>query len=225
MSVKNALEKFVYASEVPEALVKEMESAATTVRLNRGTYFVHAGDACKGVALLSEGDIRVFKTGPTGREITLYHVEPGQTCLLTLNGALTGEAYPAHAIVEADVEAVVLPVASFRKWVDRDTDFRRFIFRSMAERIGDLMGLFDEVAFGRMDRRLAEFLDRAFADGSGGGKTLQITHDQIAAELGSAREVISRILKDFERQGILALGRGRLELKDRKALQELVLRR
>lgn len=225
MDVKSALEKFPYSGDVPASLVEEMRRSASTVRLEAGTYFCHIGDACRRVAFLERGDIRVFKTGPTGREITLYHVEPGQTCLLTLNGALTGEPYPADALIEEEVEAVVLPVAAFRRWVDREPAFRTFVFRSMAERISDLMALFDEVAFGRLDRRLAEFLLEAFQESSSPGGVLQMTHDQIAAELGSAREVISRLLKDFERQGILSIGRGKLEFKDGEPLQSILQRR
>lgn len=222
VNVRSALEHFSGRPDLPSSLVEEMERAASTVRVARGTFYCHVGDACKGVALLERGDIRVFKTGPTGREITLYHVSPGQTCLLTLNGALTGEPYPADALVEEDVEAAVLPVAQFRSWMDRHPSFRLFVFRSMAERIADLMSLVDEVAFGKLNQRLAEFLLAGFSPAATPGAVLQVTHDQIAAELGSAREVISRLLKDFERQGALRLGRGKLELQDESRLRSLL---
>ncbi len=225
MNVRSALDRFTFGRDVPTSIIEEMEKTASTVSINRGTFYCHAGDLCKGVAFLGKGDIRVFKTGPTGREITLYHVSPGQTCLLTLNGALTGDPYPADALVEEDVEASVLPVATFRSLVDRDPAFRLFVFRSMAERIADLMSLVDEVAFGKLNLRLAEFLLAGFRQGPAPGGVLQATHDQIAAELGSAREVISRLLKDFERQGVLRIGRGRLELQDESRLRGLIDRK
>lgn len=225
MDVRTALGRFASGVDLPPGLVEEMQRVASKVRLARGTVFCRAGDPCKGVGLLEKGSIRVFKTGPTGREITLYHVTPGQTCLLTLNGALTGEAYSADALVEEDVEAAVLPVESFREWVDRDPAFRRFIFHSIAVRLSDLMALFDEVAFGRLDRRLAEFLLTSSNNRRLTEDVVHMTHDQIASELGSAREVISRLLKDLERQGILSLGRGKLEIRNRDLLEEIVQRK
>jgi len=220
MDTSSILGLFDFFREAPEPLRREMEQAAEHVRLDQGTYYCHMGDPCTRVALLGRGRIRVFKTGENGREITLYQVTPGETCLLTLNGALTGQPYPASAIAEEDVEAAAIPVPKFRSWVDRDTALRRFIFDVMAQRLSDLMTLVDEVTFNRMDRRLAEFLLDKFGQSPARDATLAMTHDQIASELGTAREVISRLLKDLERQAAVRLGRGRVDLLDASRLRE-----
>jgi len=218
------LSLFDFFQDAPADLRAEMERSAKYVHLDQGTFYCHIGDPCTKVALLGRGRIRVFKTGENGREISLYHVTPGETCLLTLNGALTGEPYPASAIVEEEAEAAALPVDGFRSWVDRDPALRRFIFDVMAHRLSDLMTLVDEVTFNRMDRRLGEFILDKVGRITPAQSTLAMTHDQIASELGTAREVVSRLLKDLERQEIVSLGRGRVELLNEQRLRETIHR-
>lgn len=224
MDTASILGLFEFFRDAPPALRGEMERSAKYVQLDQGNFYCHIGDPCTKVALLGRGRIRVFKTGENGREISLYHVTPGETCLLTLNGALTGQPYPASAVVEEEIEAAALPVANFKSWVDRDAALRRFIFDVMAHRLSDLMTLVDEVTFNRMDRRLGEFILDKIGKISPPQSTLAMTHDQIASELGTAREVISRLLKDLERQAIVSLGRGRVELLNEGRLRETIHR-
>ena len=166
--------------------------------------------------LVLEGSVRVQKLSESGKEMSLYRVEGGQSCVLTTSCLLAGENYVAEAVTETPVRAVALPLAAFHEALAASQPFREFVFRSYGERIAGLILLLEAVAFGRMDGRLAQCLiDRADAEG-----TLATTHQELASELGTAREVVSRLLKEFERNGWVELGRGRIVLHDLAALRE-----
>ncbi len=179
-----------------------------------GSVLFRDGDSCAGYVLVLEGAARVQKTDPEGREIVLYRIEEGQSCMLTTACLLGGTRYPAEGIAETDMRMVLLPAATFEAAMDGSRAFRRFVMRGIGKRIADLMLLIEDVAFGQMDRRLAR---RLLALDPGDG-VLRLTHQQLATELGTAREVVSRLLKDFERRGWLQLGRGWLRLLDRPSL-------
>jgi CRP/FNR family transcriptional regulator len=155
-----------------------------------------------------EGSVRVQKLAENGREITLYRVESGGSCVLTTSCLLARERYPAEGITETEVIAAMIPLALFEKALDTSAGFRRFVFSTYAQRISHLILLVEEVAFGRIDERLAQcLLEMREVD-----NTVEATHQVLAAELGTAREVISRQLKEFERRGWIALQRGRIEI-------------
>lgn len=156
-------------------------------------------------------------TAESGREIVLYRVDAGETCVLTTACLLAHEAYSAEGITESQVRAVTISARTFHELLGRSTVLREFVFRSYGSRISDLMLLVEEVAFKRIDLRLARFL----ADRADAGGNLGATHQAIAVELGTAREVVSRQLKEFERQGLVALSRGRISVRDAAALREM----
>ena len=185
----------------------------------RGTVLYEHGTPCPLVPFILEGTVRVYKVGESGREITLYRVEAGQICVLSCSCALTGVEgrLPAIAVAETDVVMLALPSYQFRRLLQTHPALQQMINAIFAERLSEMMMVVEEVAFQRVDLRLAEWLLKATAPPALGHVAL--THAQIAVELGSAREVVSRILKDFERRGFVHLGRGRLELADRAALR------
>ena len=167
--------------------------------------------------LLLEGTVRVQQVSANGREIVLYRVTSGESCIMTTACLLSGDTYNAEGITEIPVKAVAVPKAVFEELLARSADFRHFVFAHYASRITDLLHVVEEVAFERIDKRLAQkLLDRA--DGS---DRLNATHQDLAVELGSAREVISRHLKEFQRRGWLELTRGQIHLSDRTSLQGL----
>ena len=210
---------FYEASEA--GLQNVIAQHARPVVLEQGTYFFRAGAACECIPLVSHGDVRVFLTGESSREITLYHVEAGQTCLLTLNAALLNTPYTADAIVEKEVKAHVVPVHTFKQWFDENDSVRQYVLGTMAQRITELMTLVSEITFGRLEMRLADYLLRHSTQNEAGGQVLCMTHEHIAAELGTVREVISRVLKEFERMGAVNIQRGRIELRDSRILETL----
>ena len=195
-------------ADVP--LINELKREAQFARIPAGQDIFVDGDRVDGIALLLSGVVRVYKIGETGREITLYRFGLGQSCILTANAILSQKSFPAIATVEEDAEAVMIPADVFRGWVNRYDLWREFVFDLLSERLSTVMAVVDEVVFKRMDRRVASLLlNQAKVRNS-----LRITHQEIAAELGSSREVISRILEDFSREGLIESGRGTIEILD-----------
>jgi CRP/FNR family transcriptional regulator len=185
--------------------------------LPAGSVLFADGGACQGFLLLLDGCVRVQKVAETGREIVLYRVEPGQTCVLTTNCLLADDRYGAEGIAETPLRGLMLAPSAFESLLARSAVFRRFVFSAYGSRISDLLMLIEEVAFGRIDVRLSHLLATR-ADGLG---VVCATHHDLAVELGTAREVVSRQLKDFERRGWVTLARGRLRVDDRAALRGL----
>lgn len=220
--VHSILQRFSFYRDAPTTLQGIIVQHAQVATLPEGAYFYREGDSSALIPFVAEGSVRVFKASETGREITLYHVGPGNSCILTASCVLTGARYPASAVVEqgAPVKAVVVPSADFYKWVDEYESVRRFVFDLMSERLLTLMQLVDQVAFGRMDRRLANYLMQHFENNGIALRTITVTHEQIADELGTAREVISRLLKEFERAGAIEVARGRLRLVNEALLKK-----
>ncbi len=165
------------------------------------------GDSCSGIAFILSGEIRVYKIGETGREITLYEIGPGETCILNASCILAGQSYPANAVTLSDVEMLLLPSEVFRRLIADDESMRRFVFSLLGERLSGVMALVEEVAFGRMDVRLLDYLVEKAENGR-----LDTTHQNIANDLGTSREVVSRLLKDLERQGKVILSRNAITL-------------
>ena len=197
-----------------QGLLREFQQKAFYARIPEGHDVFVEGDRADAIALLISGVVRVYKIGEMGREITLYRFGNGESCILTANAILNQKTFPAVAVVESEAEAVMIPADAFRDWLRRYDLWREFLFELLSQRLASVMSILDEVVFRRMDARIAAFvLDRAKA----GGK-IQITHQEIASELGTSREVVSRILEGFGSAGLVAAGRGELEVLDTEAL-------
>jgi CRP/FNR family transcriptional regulator len=159
--------------------------------------------------------VRIYKIGETGREITLYRFGNGESCILTANAILSQKNFPAVATVEQEVEAVMIPADTFRDWVRRYDLWREFVFELLSQRLSSVMAIVEEVAFRRMDARLASLL----TERGRRSDLIHMTHQEIGSELGSSREVISRILEDFSAQAMVEVSRGMIKILDREALQ------
>jgi CRP/FNR family transcriptional regulator, anaerobic regulatory protein len=170
---------------------------------------------CHGFPLLLEGSIKVVKQAASGRELMLYRVAPGGSCIITSSCLLGHSDYNARGIAESPLSLLLLPAPVFGQLMLDHAPFRDFVFHLFAERIGELMQLVEEVAFARLDQRLAKLL-LARND-----SVLNVTHQQLADELGSVREIVSRLLKGFAEQGLVSLGREHLTITDRVRLQEI----
>ncbi|MFQ5582086.1 MAG: Crp/Fnr family transcriptional regulator [Mariprofundaceae bacterium] len=187
------------------------------LQIAKGSVLFRDGDSCGSYVLVISGAIRVQKMDSQGREIVLYRVEEGQTCMLTTICLMGSQEYPAEGIAETDVELAMLPLNGFEHALAASTGFRRFVMNSIGQRICDLMQLVEDVAFGRMDARLARLLLRR----SRQQDELDCTHQELAFELGTAREVVSRLLKDFENRKWVQLSRGKIKLRNAGALTEI----
>lgn len=193
----------------------QLASRAQFRSLRAGTVYLQEGDSCAGIALVTSGRMRVSRASPTGREITLYHVGPGETCILSAGCVMRGSSYPARATVAEDVTALVVPGDLFRHLVATNEPIRSFILGHFGERLATVMALVEEVAFAAIDRRLAQWLASEFRRTRG---PLTLSHEEIAAHLGTARVVVSRVLETFEDRGWLSLGRRRIDVREPTAL-------
>jgi CRP/FNR family transcriptional regulator len=196
-------------------LRREFQQTAFFARIPAGRDVFVEGDRAEAIALLLSGAVRVYKIGETGRQITLYRFGLGESCILTANAILSQQTFPAIATVEQDAEAVMIPAQAFRDWVRRYDQWRGFVFDLLSQRLSSVMAVVEEVAFRRMDARLAGFL----LDHSQRRHPLRITHQEIASELGSSREVISRLLEGFAGEGMIRQERGLVEILDIPALK------
>lgn len=170
------------------------------------------GAPCQGFPLLLSGEVRVARGSAAGRSLELYRVAPGELCVASTSCLFGHGLLVAHGVTTEPTELVVISPAGFERWVV-DAGFRQFVFGIFADRLADLMALVEAVAFQRLDQRLAGAL-------LGHGNTLHTTHQALADELGTVREIVTRLLKRFERAGWLRLGRERIELLDAGALRQ-----
>lgn len=198
---------------MPEAVASAILAETLPLRAPAGAPMFDAGSPCQAFPMLLSGSIRVSKTAENGRELLLYRVTPGEACILTSSCLLGNTAYSARGIAESELDGLVLPKPVFNRLVEEQPAFRDYIFGLFSARLVDLMGLVEEVAFRRVDQRLAGIL------AGKGENVLSVTHQALADELGSAREIVSRVLKGFEDQGWVALGRQQIRIQNAKALQ------
>ncbi len=195
-------------------LARVFAEAAWLARIPAGHAVFAEGDQVDAIALLISGVVRVYKVGDNGRAITLYRFGLGESCILTANAILSRQSFPAIATVEQEAEAVMLPADTFRQWVRQHDLWRAFVFDLLSQRLVSVMVLVDEVAFQRLDTRVAVLL----LERSERHNPIAITHQAIADELGSSREVISRLLEDFTARGLISAARGSITVLDPAAL-------
>lgn len=189
----------------------------TMARLKPKTVLFQPGDTARGFVLLLSGRIHVYLTGRSGRELLLYSVTPGETCLQTTLGLLGEAPYSGEGVTETDAEAVIIPPALFLKLMDQSARFRAFVFRAFAARLSDAFFVLEQVAFVKVEARLArEILNRA-----GSGSKVDVTHQELAVAIGSAREVVSRRLEALGSGGVILVDRGRIEIIDRGHLERI----
>lgn len=185
--------------------------------LQPGSVLFRPGDEALGFVLVHSGRVGVYLTGRSGREILLYTVEPGETCVQTTLGILGGQHYTGEAIAETAVEMVVVPRPLFMELMEGSPAFRRFVFRAFADRMADVTRVLEQVAFVRIEQRLAGLLLQRADEGD----VVSLTHQQIATAIGSAREVVSRRLETLQSKGLVTMDRGAIRIADRGGLRRI----
>lgn len=178
-----------------------------------GSVLFEERSPCRGFPLVLAGEVRVGRGAPDGRSIELYRVGPGEICVVSAAALFGSAPMPAHGVAASAVELVMLSRETVDDWCT-DVAFRRHVFATFADRLADVIGLAEAVAFQRLDRRLAAAL-------LGRGAVLVATHQALAEELGTVREIVTRLLRRFERAGWVALARERIEVRDAAALRRL----
>lgn len=206
-------QRYPLIDALPEPARARLLTQARWLRVPAGTVLFDDRQSCEGFPFVVEGSIRVLKAAPNGRELPLYRVGPGETCIISSACLLGQEDYNARGITERDTLLMLLPKPAFDELL-AEPGFRGFVFHLFAERIAGLMQLIEEVAFHKLDQRLAALL-------LGKGRLLHTTHQQLADELGSVREMVSRLLKGFAAQGLVRLGREQIEILDPAGLRKM----
>lgn len=218
MDKQDILERLDFYREAPVEVQSTISTAARYLRLAPGDFLFREGDASREFAAVGVGSIRVFRIGATGREITLYHVRSQQSSLVSMLAVLLGRPVIATGQAEVATEAVVLPASALREWVITSDPMRRYIFETVTRALVDVTTLLEDVAFRTMESRVAALLLQHFATAD----VISMRHEDIAAELGTAREVVSRVLETYERRGAINLSRGHVEMRDEALLRQLV---
>ncbi len=218
MTHQTWIDRFEGLRRLPAALRADLVRGSSLISVPAGTQIFAPGQSADNLLLLIEGTVRVQQSSDTGREVFLYRVHAGESCVLTTACMLAFEDYAADGIAETDINAVAIPRATFDDLVARSPVFREFVFTAYSRRITDLFALIDDIVFQRLDVRLAaRLLELADAEDA-----VQATHAILARELGTAREVISRTLAEFSRRGWIVQARGAVRLTRREALERLV---
>jgi CRP/FNR family transcriptional regulator len=211
------IERFEGLRRLPPELQDDLRNGSMILSVPAGTQVFEPGQSADNLLLLLDGTVRVQQKSETGREIFLYRVHAGESCVLTTACMLAFEEYSADGVAETDVTAVAIPRATFDDLTARSPVFREFVFRAYSRRITDLFTLIDDIVFQRMDVRLAARL----LELAGEGETVRATHQVLGTELGTAREVISRTLAEFQRRGWVEQARGEVRLVGRTGLERL----
>ena len=199
--------------DVPAELRARVLAQVQEVTLPAGSVVFDEHQPCRGFPFLTAGCVRVVKAAANGRELPLYRVLPGETCIISSSCLIGRIDYNARGIAEEETRLALLPRALFDELLAAPS-FRAYAFHLFAERIVDLMQLIEEVAFRKLDQRLAALL-------LGKGRLVHATHQQLADELGSVREIVSRLLKGFAEQKLVSLGREQIEILDPAGLRAL----
>ena len=199
--------------QLPTEALQELQHKAQLVDVPAGMELFNNQQACKGFPFILNGSVKVCKSTAQGRELPLYRVTPGETCIISSSCLLGRTLYNAKGSTEVETRILLLSDTIFENWLSYPV-FRQFVFNLFSERVADLMQLVEEVAFRKLDQRLALIL-------LGKGRLLHTTHQQLADELGSVREMVSRLLKGFAEHGWVKLGREQIEILNPSALRDL----
>ena len=207
---------FPFLQEADAAFLDVFFDHVSHVALPAGQFICMEGNRCAVLPLALAGQARVYKIAASGREITLYRIPPGESCILTASCIMSQRIFPAFAVAETDMEALAVPAHLLPVWFDQHAVWRTYAFDLLSRRLSSVIELVEEVAFQHVDTRLAAYLTHAAsADGR-----IERTHEVVAADLGTSREVVSRLLKDFEQDHLVALSRGVIQIRDRTGLEK-----
>jgi CRP/FNR family transcriptional regulator len=201
--------------DLPPHLIQALQSHAQPVSASAGQTLFDLGSSCQSFLAITAGSVRVIKSSGTGHEILLYRIRPGGSCILTISCLLGQAVYSAQGVVEENLSGFAISRSLFLEIIDQSAAFRTYIFRLFADGLTHLANLVEAVTFGRLEQRLAALLL------SKETPIVQTTHQMLADELGSTREVISRTLETFAARGILSLGRGKIVIANGKELHDI----
>ncbi len=212
----NITERISFLKDAPQKAIDAFNENAISQVVPSGVDLAMEGSDCQHFFVVLRGSIRVYIIGENGREITLYHVSPDESCVLTSFCLLSQTTFPAYATVEEETELVLIPAIHFRDWLDQFELWRGYMFSSLSMRLQAIIKTLDNVVFKPLENRICDYLiDRSPA----GNGSVNITHEQLAREVGASRVAVSRILEQLERDGVIKLQRGKITVVDEAGLQ------
>jgi CRP/FNR family transcriptional regulator, anaerobic regulatory protein len=194
-------------------------AAAQVASLPRDQLLLRQNQQCQYIPLVLSGSLRIFKLAPNGREMTLYRIGAGETCLISVGCQMAGEDYPAQAQVEEDAQLFLLPAIIYHELLEPKPAWKDFVIQTMYGHLTEVLETLEAIAFERMDRRLVRWLLDRTQDKAG---VVDATHETIAIELGTVREVVSRLIGELRGKGLVRQGRGKIEVLDAARLKNLL---
>ena len=217
MGINNWRQVLPALAQSADSISCQLLDSANIISLPQNSTVFRQGDACKNYLIVLHGKVKVFTRAENGREILLYRLAQGDSCVLTTSCLFGHNKYPAEGETETAVTALAIAEDPFNNVLKSSEIFREMVFSAFSSHLGDLITLIEEVAFGKLDVRLARLLldqcDKDFI--------FHTTHQNIATELGSVREVISRQLKELESKGYIELNRGNIRIIDKQAIRKI----
>ena len=221
MKIKSILAQYELYMESDADQRRALEDKAQLVSFQRGASVLRQGERNADVLFLGSGEIRAFLVGPNGREVTLYRLSPGELCVGNVLAAMNGGMPCVNTQTTGPVEAAALPAADFKILLADSPAMRDSVFKTISNRVEVLFTLIEGITFQRMESRVADYLIERSTAGENGEAVLSTTHADIAADLGSAREVVSRVLKTFKNRGAVEIGRKQITLREPDLLEEI----
>lgn len=201
----------------PQEVDQDFINSQVTKKIPKGQFVAMEGEECNYLPIVKSGIVRVYKLSPNGNEITLYRIKPGESCILTISCLLTNKKFPAVAFTETESEIILIDSNTLKSWVNKYSIWRDFIFNYMSSIIFKVITLLESSTFNRTESRIIDFLLQKVEEE---GADLNYTHQKIASEIGTSREVVSRILKELESQNILKLSRGSVTILKKDSLKK-----
>ena len=199
---------------------KETASRGSVIKTyDNGTFIYGFTDACLGFVYVKQGSIRVYITSDEGREITLFHITKDDTCILSSACALSGVSLDVQMVAESDTELLAVGAGTFEKLTQSNIYVKSFAYELTAKRLSSVVWILEQILFAHFDARMAQFLISVYEHT--GSNIIRMTQEAIAREVNSAREVVARMLKQFENDGIISVGRGSITIKDLNALEQI----
>lgn len=200
---------------MPAAELDRVVGAALVRTVKSGARLFSSGSPCSGFPMLLRGTVRVTRTHPQGREVQLYRVKPGESCIMSTGCLLGNVEYGATGTAESELTLIVLPPALFNRLMADNPAFRQYVFALFSERLAGMMELVEAVAFQRLDRRLAALLLER-------GEVVHASQQKLADDLGTVREMVGRVLRNFEDRGLVAIGREQIRILEPERLRSII---
>jgi len=204
------MQRFTFFNKLSKEAQDELLFHAHAVSVPAGMTLFNQGDTCQDILFLTQGSVRVYRQHESGAEITLYFLQPGEQCNVNITSSLSQMPAIGTAVSESDIEGYMLSSELVKKYFMSEPKYQQFVFGLYDLRLSALAEMIEDVRFKKLDERLLDWLYEQ------NSQRLKITHEQLASHLGSSREVISRLLKEFEHKKLLKLSRGSIEILDKE---------